>query len=109
MIPDTRSVFEVDAALRARASFPTRRSADLEDEQGCDPQQAKHAIRGVVAGARRNCAHDLRGTIAPRASYHAADGVRSEEHTSNSSHANISYTVFCLTKKTPLIYSSRLM
>src|SRR3712207_7252637 len=26
--------------------------------------------------------------------------VRSEEHTSNSSHANISYAVFCLKKKT---------
>src|SRR5438445_605408 len=27
------------------------------------------------------------------------DGVRSEEHTLNSSHANISYAVFCLKKK----------
>src|SRR3712207_9150021 len=26
-------------------------------------------------------------------------GIRSEEHTSNSSHANISYAVFCLKKK----------
>src|SRR3712207_7005369 len=32
---------------------------------------------------------------------------RSEEHTSNSSHANISYAVFCLKKKNngPLFYS----
>src|SRR3712207_8897265 len=28
-----------------------------------------------------------------------ARGVRSEEHTSDSSHANISYAVFCLKKK----------
>src|SRR3712207_8433047 len=28
-------------------------------------------------------------------------GVRSEEHTSDSSHANISYAVFCLKKRTP--------
>src|SRR3712207_8468467 len=30
----------------------------------------------------------------------AVHGARSEEHTSNSSHANISYAVFCLKKKT---------
>src|SRR3712207_8423354 len=30
---------------------------------------------------------------------HHLDQARSEEHTSNSSHANISYAVFCLKKK----------
>src|SRR3712207_7280073 len=30
-----------------------------------------------------------------------AGGLRSEEHRLNSSHANISYAVFCLKKKTP--------
>src|SRR3712207_7268847 len=33
--------------------------------------------------------------------------VRSEEHTLNSSHANISYAVFCLKKKKHISYSDR--
>src|SRR3712207_8946339 len=33
----------------------------------------------------------------------STEKIRSEEHTSNSSHANISYAVFCLKKKKILI------
>src|SRR3712207_8723186 len=36
----------------------------------------------------------------PRSVAQICEKLRSEEHTSNSSHANISYAVFCLKKKT---------
>src|SRR5438445_12044562 len=44
-------------------------------------------------------ARDSSATIFPNCSANSGLPARSEEHTSNSSHANISYAVFCLKKK----------
>src|SRR5690606_40265148 len=98
-------VLEVDA-------FPTRRSSDLENEalyeymhelgylvvlkptidvttpQGEDgdkkPKEEKHMIKGNV---------DAELVL------YALKEMRSEEHTSDSSHVKISYAVFCVKKK----------
>src|SRR3712207_7568231 len=65
------------------------------------------------SSALRTAGRALRG--APRPNNYRTDGrhhpdhgglCRSEEHTSELSHANISYAVFCLKKKKKLIYKN---
>src|SRR6185295_19854776 len=48
---------------------------------------------------RRSARRAARSSSPRRVSWPPADPARSEEHTSDSSHANISYAVFCLKKK----------
>src|SRR5688572_8855788 len=66
-------------------SFPTRRSSDLGVPLAEETSALKHEVGRLV-----------------RAMY----GRRSEEHTSDSSHSQISYAVFCLKKKSglPCVY-----
>src|SRR3712207_8481859 len=49
--------------------------------------------------------HEFRARVSHRdqidRQWYRRKALRSEEHTSNSSHANISYAVFCLKKKNP--------
>src|SRR5207244_10835008 len=99
------------AALLALPSFPTRRSSDLSSfEELSDFPGAGETLDDLERPDRRVAriavAEDLRETVlrchdylygnqamtAPR----AFGELRSEEHTSNSSHQIISYAVFCL-------------
>src|SRR3712207_7331287 len=59
--------------------------------QDAEPGVRIHALEPL--GGRGGGAGGPERPVAP------GDHVRSEEHTSNSSHANISYAVFCLKKK----------
>src|SRR5688572_31972952 len=76
-------------------SFPTRRSSDL----------AVHVTtwifsleEGERAGTKRLRVN--RGPLVESSTWtDAIAGFRSEEHTLNSSHSQISYAVFCLKKK----------
>src|SRR5438874_9224577 len=70
-------------------SFPTRRSSDLAARAHLLPR--RWARRRQSRFARRDLPlpHQRQRLIASR----------SEEHTSNSSHVEISYAVFCLKKK----------
>src|SRR3712207_8336352 len=81
--------------------FPTRRSSDLEVVPGdlTDPASLRAATRG--ASAVISAAAVTGATKAPRGGYDRvnADGDRKSTRL-NSSHANISYAVFCLKKKT---------
>src|SRR5690242_21481669 len=63
--------------------FPTRRSSDLGCRQGLRVRDHLFLILDEVRLHRME----------------EADGLRSEEHTLNSSHMSISYAVFCLQKK----------
>src|SRR3712207_8913480 len=63
---------------------------------------ARLLVRAAAAApAERQEGHRGRGDLqeAPAAAERQARAARSEEHTSDSSHANISYAVFCLKKK----------
>src|SRR5947209_16956702 len=80
--------------LRALHSFPTRRSSDLIfllARVSMTQNYFEDAIPLLESGIK----------IAPkRADLHAALGERDRKSTRlNSSHANISYAVFCLKKK----------
>src|SRR2546430_5724606 len=83
--------------------FPTRRSSDLVAVVVFAVAQLGRRARRAVANQR---ARDARGGAgearAPAVGHLAAGAVgaaRSEEHTSDSSHSQISYAVFCLKKK----------
>src|SRR3712207_7172924 len=68
---------------------------------GTAPVVGDRLGRGTASGPYRSGSYsepDRRLSAGTRPSRRAV-GLRSEEHTSNSSHANISYAVFCLKKK----------
>src|SRR3712207_8150995 len=71
---------------------------DDEVEPGED-QLADEALLQVGDGHDRRCHGALLLSTSDRAGQSFAPRARSEEHTSESSHANISYAVFCLKKK----------
>src|SRR5947209_11332469 len=93
-------------------SFPTRRSSDLSADahrqsvlQPRAVEHERHARKGGSrGGAEAGVAsrHDFLESEIVRA---REDAVRSEEHTSELSHANISYAVFCLKKKKKTRYT----
>src|SRR2546430_13250263 len=76
--PPRSTLFPYTTLFRSPPGSPGGRPVDLDDAIG-DESQARAAAIG---------AHDVAGL------------QRSEEHTSNSSHSQISYAVFCLEKKT---------
>src|SRR2546430_13623660 len=65
------------------------------------PRAELRADGRQAGGGRHQAREDL--LPQPRA---GAGGERSEEHTSNSSHSQISYAVFCLKKKKHIIIST---
>src|SRR5438445_1744655 len=77
-------------AHRDLHSFPTRRSSDLVAAPA--PLEERH--HDAERGARGEQVHHRRG----ERDDHAAEGDRKSTRL-NSSHANISYAVFCLKKK----------
>src|SRR5688572_32123209 len=65
---------------------------------------AVEQVRRQVALQRRlELARAPRAVAQPELLDAAGDQVRSEEHTSDSSHSQISYAVFCLKKKMPSV------
>src|SRR3712207_7068667 len=65
-------------------------------------------LRSFIGACDRLCGSGLLGLRGGGALHHLGNEfllhLRSEEHTSNSSHANISYAVFCLKKKKQLYH-----
>src|SRR5438445_8611716 len=90
-----------DAAPRDLHSFPTRRSSDLTARAGGATDLAQRLDRADLA-ARRLDRHE-RGVRADRGRHgfgiDPAQFVDRKSTRLNSSHANISYAVFCLKKK----------
>src|SRR5690242_21241086 len=97
--------------VRAVQSFPTRRSSDLMSEVAgrLAPQAGAGALlaatggRGVllggVPGVRPGKVVVIGAGVSGQNAIAMAVGLRSEEHSLNSSHMSISYAVFCLKKK----------
>src|SRR5207249_7479455 len=100
-------LFTRRSSPRPLHSFPTRRSSDLTllpltQTDTLDKLPAGMLMAQIPIGAsgefytveaRREAGYDV-GVQG------SAVVIRSEEHTSNSSHVSISYAVFCLKKKT---------
>src|SRR5206468_10790349 len=90
-------------AHRALHSFPTRRSSDLvrQVHAGRDePAALDQLVMVWVTGRDDPCGKAVRGEEQPlRSTAGERLSERSEEHTSDSSHDQISYAVFCLKKK----------
>src|SRR5206468_4782001 len=91
---------------RALHSFPTRRSSDLASASAasyghprtCHAEAAAAQSPGPSRPARLR--HETSSDTAQRARRSRASARRSEEHTSELQHDQISYAVFCLKKKT---------
>src|SRR3712207_6937626 len=76
------------------------RSVDPYLAAGSGREAADRAQHGRLAGT--GLAHEPEGFAGPDREAHALDGVDPQDRKStrlNSSHANISYAVFCLKKK----------
>src|SRR3712207_7131242 len=81
--------------------FRSQRDRTAGDLAAALPGRGRPAARHPArrqAGRRRTAARARRAARGG-----PAVGARSEEHTLNSSHANISYAVFCLKKKKKII------
>src|SRR5947209_16935176 len=76
-------------------SFPTRRSSDLRDEAAFAALVERHGP--LVWGVCRRVLRDLHDA---EDAFQATFLVDRKSTRMNSSHANISYAVFCLKKKT---------
>src|SRR5690349_23227197 len=92
---------------RRSTLFPTRRSSDLwrpeRRIQGSAQRRAEGGC-GLVGAAGRGQRRAVRGEDGAhgrpeRIGVGTRGAERSEEHTLNSSHVEISYAVFCLKKK----------
>src|SRR5438445_4275881 len=93
----SRLFFLVYAAPRDLHSFPTRRSSDLRPPRRTGGRSGEGAA-GRAGGWRRDGAGRDDGWLT--ASTFASSGRGDRKSTRlNSSHANISYAVFCLKKK----------
>src|SRR5690606_41758190 len=95
--PPPLSLLSRHVSIAHRRSFPPRPSSDLLYPHcgRCPPMD-----RSPPVGSRAGKSQTLGGigwefVIFP----HGFQRARSEEHTSNSSHVKISYSVFCLKKK----------
>src|SRR5947209_11423611 len=88
-------VFLYAGALRHLHSFPTRRSSDLQGARGKTPRDPRLALP-----------HQARVLPAPPVEARAEEDRKSTRL--NSSHANISYAVFCLKKKNNRLTTAKL-
>src|SRR5947209_16769800 len=101
-------VFKVHATHRDLHSFPTRRSSDLwsHQEAGGEGRKRRHQRGKRIARGeegRRDVARVISEDeeIVLLEEIAAGDAEQDRKSTRlNSSHANISYAVFCLKKKT---------
>src|SRR3712207_9019812 len=88
--------FNDTATTEIYTSFPTRRSSDLASRSGV---QERRATRGCAPSGRQTV-HGGAGGNPPCGLCGLREGERDRKSTRlNSSHANISYAVFCLKKK----------
>src|SRR5689334_24294180 len=89
-LPKAGALFYCSGHPRDVPSFPTRRSSDLEDAEGCAAERRGRAgpRAGETAGRSLRQRKGVRGRVGDRKSTRL-----------NSSHSSISYAVFCLKKK----------
>src|SRR3712207_7378450 len=83
------TLFRSEDRCHTRGAGAGERIEDTPTRWGHQTHKVAHQLSRLHGRMDRRCGPDF---------------DRSEEHTSNSSHANISYAVFCLKKKKTLPY-----
>src|SRR3712207_8301358 len=96
--PPRSTLFPYTTLFRSHRHAPPPRRL-LAPARGARRRGGEDSFRHGAVGGLRRAGADLPAHLHGLGFGGRALGRRSEEHTLNSSHANISYAVFCLKKK----------